>query len=164
MTGRGALTPLSALYGFSLIETASGLRFASEGTAARINLSHGDIAGNLPSALSLIKSDPEQKVRDVRVHFIDMANDYQLGLTSARDRAAETVRVIDINAPLVMDQSFARYAADEILERSLTGEYMIDFTLTQQRPELEVGDEITLPGMEQIWDCLLYTSPSPRDS
>ncbi len=152
MTGRGALTPLSALYGFSLIETASGLRFASEGTAARINLSQGDIAGNLPSALSLIKSDPEQRVRDVRVHFIDMANDYQLGLTSARDRAAETVRVIDINAPLVMDQSFARYAADQILERSLTGEYMIDFTLTQQRPELEVGDEITLPGMEQIWE------------
>ena len=151
MTGRGALTPLSALYGFSPIETASGLRFASEGTAVRTDLFEDDIIGDLPSALSLIKSDPEERMRDVRVHFIDMANDYQLGLTSARDRKAETVRIIDINAPLVMDQSFARYAAEQILERSLTGELMIDFTLAGRRPDLEVGDEITLPGIEQTW-------------
>ena len=151
MTGRAALTPLSALYGFSLIETASGLRFVSEGTAKNIELLDDDIEGNGPSALSLIKSDPEERLKDARIHFIDASNDYQLGLTSARDQAAETVRIIDINAPIVMDPSFARYAADQILTRTLQSDRTIAFTLAGHRLDVEVGDTITLPNMDGVW-------------
>ena len=136
--------------GFSLIETASGLRFASEGTAKNIELLDDDIEGNGPSALSLIKSDPEERFKDARIHFIDASNDYQLGLTSARDQAAETVRIIDINAPIVMDPSFARYAADQILTRTLQSDRTIAFTLAGHRLDVEVGDTITLPNMDGV--------------
>jgi len=151
MTGRGALTPLLALYGFDLIETAQGLRFVSEGTAKTINLQAEDIVGDLSSAISQLKSDPEERLKDVRIHFIDAANDYQLGLASARDQLAETVRIADINAPIVMDRSFARYVSDQILTRAIQRDRTVDFTLSSRRLDLEVGDYITLPVSGDIW-------------
>ncbi len=151
MTGRAALTPLSALYGFNLIETAQGLRFASDETAATFQLSVDDIIGDLSSAVSLEKTDPEERLKDARIHFIDASNDYQLGFASARDLAAETVRVADINVPIVMDQSFALFAAEQILNRNLQSNETLSFAVTGQRLDLEVGDDVIFPNAELRW-------------
>ena len=151
MTGRAALTPLSALYGFNLIETSGGLRFKSDNASAPFSLSADDIVGDLSQAVSQIKSNPEERLKDVRIHFIDTSNDYQLGLASARDQSAETVRISDINAPVVMDRSFALFAADQILDRSLNQDRSLNFTLASSRLDLEVGDYLSLPISDDIW-------------
>ena len=151
MTGRAALTPLSALYGFNLIETSGGLRFKSDNSSAPLSLSADDIVGDLSQAISQIKSNPEERLKDVRIHFIDASNDYQLGLASARDQSAETVRISDINAPIVMDRSFALFVADQVLERSLSQDRSLNFTLASSRLDLEVGGYLTLPISDGIW-------------
>jgi len=155
MTGRAALTPLAGLYGFDLIDSAQGLRFESVGARPAYNLSADDLIGDLSLSLSQVKTDPEIRVKDVRVHFIDASNDYQLGLASARDQTAETVRIIDINAPLVMDRSFAHFMANNILSRAVERDRSLTFTLSGARLDLEVGDNIALPGAENgetdIW-------------
>jgi len=151
LTGRGALTPLSVLYGFNLIEAATALRFVSEANRLPINLTAYDISGDLSTPLRHIKSDPEERIKDVRIHFIDASNDYQLGLATARDQLAETVRIVDINAPIVMGRSFARYAADQILERIVRHQRSVTFSLSSQRLDLEVGDYVSLPSLDGIW-------------
>ena len=151
MTGRAALTPLSALYGFNLIETSVGLRFESDNNRAPLSLRAEDIVGDLSQAVSQITSNPEERLKDVRIHFIDASNDYQLGLASARDQSAETVRISDINAPIVMDRSFALFAAGQMLDRSLNQDRSLNFTLAGSRLDLEVGDYLTLPISEDIW-------------
>ena len=133
MTGRAALTPLSLTYSFSVTETAKGLRFASVGTEANLTLTAHDIVGDLSASIEQIKATPEDRLRDVRIHFIDAGNDYQLGLSSARNRAAETVRILDINAPIVMDRSFAELTADRVLARQIDGDTRLNFQLSETR-------------------------------
>ena len=151
MTGRAALTPLSLTYGFNAIETAKGLRFVSIGTEANLSLTADDIMGDLSASMEQIKATSEERLRDVRIHFIDAGNDYQLGLASARDRAAETVRILDINAPIVMDKSFARLTADRVLERQIQSDVLLNFQLSETRLDIEVGDLISFPDNDELW-------------
>ena len=151
MTGRAALTPLSLTYSFSVTETAKGLRFASVGTEANLTLTAHDIVGDLSASIEQIKATPEDRLRDVRIHFIDAGNDYQLGLSSARNRAAETVRILDINAPIVMDRSFAELTADRVLARQIDGDTRLNFQLSETRLDVEVGDLISLPNIDETW-------------
>ncbi len=151
MTGRAALTPLSALYGFNLIETGQGLRFVSETTAVVMNLNLEDVVDDYSNAIELIKADPEARLKDARIHFIDASNDYQLGLASARDLSAETVRIADINAPIVMDRSFARLAAERLLVRNIQSDEILSFSLASHRLDLEVGDYLSLPDLAGQW-------------
>ena len=151
MTGRAALTPLSLAYGFSLIETTKGLRFASVGTEANLTLKTEDIAGDLTASFEQIKATPEDRLRDVRIHFIDAGNDYQLGLVSARDRTAETVRILDINAPIVMDKSFARLTADRLLARQVQSDTTLNFQLSEKRLDIEVGDLMSFSHNDALW-------------
>jgi len=151
MTGRAALTPLSLIYDFNLMETADGLRFSSYAAAAPIGLTADDIVGDLSSSIEDIKASPEDRLRDARLHFIDAGNDYQLGLASARNRAAETVRVMDVNAPIVMDRSFARLTAERLLTRQLASDRRLNFQLSGAKLNLEVGDFFSLPTHEDIW-------------
>ena len=151
MTGRVALTPLSLTYGFNLIETGSGLRFSSVGTETNFTLSADDIVEDLSTSIERIKETPENRLRDARLYFIDAGNDYQLGLTTARDRAAETVRVLDVDAPLVMDRAFAKLIADRLLARAIESDSVVSFGLAATRLDLEVGDLIILPSLDDTW-------------
>ena len=151
MTGRAALTPLSLTYGFNVIETADGLRFASVETEVNLTLTAHDIVDDLSASIEQIKAAPEDRLRDTRIHFIDAGNDYQLGLASARDRAAETVRILDINAPIVMDRSFAKLTADRLLARQIDGATIVNFQLSETRLDIEVGDLMSLPHIDEIW-------------
>ncbi len=151
MPGRNALAPLAAIYDFAMIETAAGLRFASSGTEDVVALSLDDIAHGEQGPVERIKASPEDRMKDARVHFIDAARDYQLGLASARDLAAETVRVVDIQAPIVMDASFARFTAETILARSVDGQATVNFQLADSRLDIEVGDSVSLPGQDGFW-------------
>nr|WP_051279543.1 glycoside hydrolase/phage tail family protein [Hellea balneolensis] len=151
MTGRAALTPLSLAYDFDLKETAEGLRFMSYGHASPIELSPEAIAGDLSASIEDIKASPEDRLRDARLHFIDAGNDYELGLASARDRAAETVRILDVNAPIVMDRSFARLTAECLLARQLASDRRLNFQLSSANLHVEVGDIIKLPTLDELW-------------
>ena len=151
MTGRAAMTPLSLIYEFNAVETAKGLRFSSVGTEINLSLKVDDIAGDLSASIEQIKATPEDCLRDTRIHFIDAGNDYQLGLSSARDRAAETVRILDINAPIVMDRSFAKLTADRLLARQIDGATIVNFQLSETRLDIEVGDLMSLPHIDEIW-------------
>ncbi len=151
LTGRGALTPLASLYGFNMIETAQGLGFVSFGSEVRYVLDASDIVGDLSEAITLSKDDSEKRLKDVRVHFIDAANDYQLGMASVRERAAQTVRILDINAPIVTDQSFARFTAERLLTRAHESDSVLSLELSGRRLDIEVGDLITLPSRQGLW-------------
>ena len=128
----------------------------------------GDIVDAEQGPIERVKASPEDRMKDARVHFIDAAHDYQLGLASARDLAAETVRVVDIQAPIVMDASFAGFTAEIILARSVDGQATVNFQLAGSRLDIEVGDSLSLPGQDGLWrvevldglnDAVGYGSP-----
>lgn len=152
MSARAALTPLSRLYGFDLVERAGGLSFASRGTQSlfavevdKLVYEHGR------STFSITRQDAETRLKDVRISFIDQAKDYQSGLVLARDLFAETERTIDISAPLVLDAGQAKVMATSLLEQVLNENETIEFVVPPFLLGLETGDVIDVGGIEGEW-------------
>jgi len=57
-------------------------------------------------------------LRDARLTYIDAARDYQIATISARNELAETVRIAELQAPIVMDQTQAQNIVERQLQRS----------------------------------------------
>ena len=151
MSARAAISTLSELYGFSLTERAGNVAFFSLGQGSVYPLTAHDLIDQIDGPITQVHLDPNETLRDVRLHFIDAGAAYQLGLASARDRAAETERILDINAPVVMDRSFANYLCDTLMERIETQSESVRFSLSPQNLSLEVGDRVSLPETDGIW-------------
>ena len=152
MSARAALTPLSRLYGFDLVERAGGLKFAARGTQSlfavevdKLVYEHGR------STFSITRQDAETRLKDVRISFIDQAKDYQSGLVLARDLFAETERTIDISAPLVLDAGQAKVMATSLLEQALNENETIEFVVPPFLLGLETGDVVGVGGIEGEW-------------
>lgn len=151
MCARAVLSPLATVYGFNMVETARHVRFVSFGAETVLDLNDRTLAGESLSQINYIKEDQTLRLKDVRLHFIDSQNNYQLGSVSARDKAAETVRVLDMNAPLVLGKSFAGYVCDQILDRAHKSAQSLTFKLPLNMLELEVGDVIRLSENNAEW-------------
>ena len=151
MSALAAIEPLLALYDINMIETASGLSFVSSGLEDRISLSLDNIVFDNPGLLEIIKTDPEIKPRDVRLHYIDTARDFQGGSISARDRLNETEQVIDITAPIAMGEGAARQLAEHILSLAIGADERVEFNLSPACLNLEIGDVLSLPNLSGQW-------------
>ncbi|PHS40237.1 MAG: hypothetical protein COA91_04475 [Robiginitomaculum sp.] len=152
MSARAALTPLSRLYGFDLIERAEGLSFASRGTQALFNIAPENLIYNKDQpSLSIKRADGETRIKDVRISFIDQARDYQAGSAMARDLYAQTERIVDIFAPLVLDTGQAKTIADILLEQVLRENESLDFAVPPSLLGLEAGDIVRLVQTDGDW-------------
>lgn len=151
MTARAALEPLSMIYGFNVVERAQALSFVSDGFESVTDITDRDIIEGDGNAVQILRADFESELLDVRVQFIDGAQDYQLGSFSARNRQAETVRVLDLNAPIILSLPLARFAAETLLEKSDLGRERVSLSLSPGRIDLEVGDIFRLPDDETLW-------------
>ncbi len=152
MSARSALTPLMDILNLELSERDGKLVFQSPDNAPVISLDAAYLRQNSISPISFSKSDPDQALRDVRVHFIDITNDYQLGSISARDRAAETVRISDVRLPLVMDQNYASFLAEQQLETHHLSMQSLSLNLPPLAAlSLHVGDKFTFEEYNGLW-------------
>jgi len=151
MSTRAVLEPLAMVYGFNMIETAQGLRFISVGAEDVVNLNVQPLAGDSLNTIEYTKDDQTLRLKDVRLHFIDPTNSYQLGSVSARDKSAETIRVMDINAPLVLGKTYAKYVCDQILDRAQASSQSLVLDMPLNALSIEVGDIIQLSGDTAEW-------------
>ena len=163
VSARGALSPLALVYDFSLVETAQGLRFISASAEDHIELGIMDLAELSLAAVERRKADSQARLKDVRLHFIDASRDYQLGSASARDEHAETVHVLDIHAPLIMDHTFAQQICKHLLEAALVADQSLHFTLSPRRLDVEVGDVICVSGIDGMWKVESLQGMSERN-
>ncbi len=151
MSARAAIEPLSTAYGFNLIERAGHLSFVTIGSETSVNLTAADIVLSIPSTVMRSKEDSETALRDVRVHFVNAEQDYQVGVMSAQNRNAETQRILDLNAPIVMAPEFAQSIAERSLATSLNADETLNFQLPRSNLTIEVGDVVSLPDVEGRW-------------
>jgi len=152
MSARAALTPLSRLYGFDLVERAGGLSFASRGTQSVFAVeSDGLVYEQGNGTFNITRQDAETRLKDVRINFIDQAKDYQSGLVLARDLFAETEKIIDISAPLILDAGQAKVIANSLLEQVLGENETIEFGVPPLLLGLESGDVLRVGGIDGQW-------------
>lgn len=151
MSALAAIEPLADLYGFGLMERADGVHFVSEGLEARIDLALGDILDDSPGPITQTHADPDIRPLDIRVHYINSGRDYRLGVASARHKTSESVRFIDINAPVVMGEGQALRLANSLMTRASAAQADCRFGLSPARLDIEAGDRVSLPGTSGLW-------------
>ena len=159
MSARAAIGPLAMVYGFDAVETARGLSFVPTQGASVTALSLSDLGAQDGGPIRHVKNDPETQLRDVRLHFIDGARDYQSRVVSAKNRDAETVRILDINAPIVMDNALAEVTANRLLSASQALDAKVQFILSPARYDIVVGDVVSLPGQTGAWQITELDGP-----
>lgn len=152
MSARAALTPLMDVLNLELSESGGNVIFQSPDNAKIKILDDDYLAQNLISPIRFGKGNPDQALRDVRIHFIDVSNDYQLGSISARDRSAETVRITDLRLPIVMDQNYASFLAQQQLETHHLSMQTLGLNLSPLSAlRFQVGDKISLADYAGLW-------------
>ena len=152
MSARAALSPLSIAYGFDLIERAGGLSFATRYTQISDVIDPQDLVYEKGAdLLATTRTDAAVQLKDVRLSFIDQGRDYQAGLASARDLLAETVNILDVQAPLVLDPAQAKTIANALLERAINETESVEFSVPPQNLNLEAGDLVQLGGLAGYW-------------
>lgn len=151
LSARAALQPLTGIYGVHMVETATGLAFISEGAEDKVSLGVRDIVHDSPGPIEEVSEDPETRPLDVRMHFINSETDYQSGMMSARNVLAETVRVVDMNVPLVMGRVQAKRLAERVLNFASHPQRRVSFNVSPARLDIEVGDVVSLPDRPGTW-------------
>ncbi len=143
MSARAALGPLLSLFAIEIAERGGDVVFSMGG---------GDALAISPDSLlqgpvKRTRMDPEKRVRDVRVTYLDAARDYQTATSSARKLSAETVAVADLSVPAVLDEGFARYVARRDLEALEAGGETLSLALPLLPGlRLQTGDRIDHDG------------------
>jgi len=152
MSARAALTPLMEILNLELSEHSGHLVFQSPDHSPIHIFDDTDLELSLITPIQFTKADPDQALRDVRVHFIDASNDYQLGSVSARDRTAETVRISDLRLPLVMDQNYASFLAEQQLETHHLAMQSLSIQMSALSTlSFHVGDKMKFKDYAGVW-------------
>ena len=152
MRGRDALAPLLSVYELTLSENEGVVEFVSLDTSQTQVLSFDDLMAQMNGPIQFSVEDNMTSLRDVRLTFIDAGLDYQTATFSARKEQAETVRVLDISVPIVMDTGQARNLAERQLARSEPTRCLARLAVTPKAAEtLQAGSVVTLPDTEGLW-------------
>jgi hypothetical protein len=150
MRARDALSPLIDSYDLIVSEKAGQLCFTSLSSVPVKVISQNDLIAQDGGPVRFSIDDTMTSLRDGRLTFINAARDYQLATVSARNEAAETVRVFDFQVPLVMDISQANLIVDNALARSEPARRSARLSLPVNHAP-DVGDIVTLPQVEGQW-------------
>lgn len=152
MSARAALSPLAAAYGFDLAEHGGQIRFIMAGFGPVTEIETQSLAFiDARPAFSQSRSDIAHTLKDVRLSFIDFGNDFQLGSEMAQGELAEAVHILDIGAPIVLDNSQAAQMAKAILSRAHGQSDTARFALAPALGALQSGDLVRIGTGGDIW-------------
>ncbi|HHL42706.1 MAG TPA: hypothetical protein ENJ42_03745, partial [Hellea balneolensis] len=156
MSGRASLSPLLDIYGVDLVETAQGLVFSSSrDTVAPISLSENDLIMNAEGeTVVLERLDASDQPLDVRINYIDQQHDYQGASVYARDQFAQSVHILDITAPLVLDKTIGKTLAETRLKNRIIQSQTLRFTVPISAYALECADIITFDSLPGHWQII----------
>ena len=150
MRARDALSPLIEAYDLTVSEQAGQVRFSTLSSLPVTEISAARLIDQEDGPIQFQIDDNMVSLRDARLTYIDAARDYQIATVSARNELAETVRVIDTQAPLIMDETQARHIVERQLQRSEPSRRLASLSLPLQDAPA-AGAVVSLPNAEGLW-------------
>lgn len=118
MRARDALSPLIQTYDLVVAEQAGRVVFSSLSSLPILKLSTDRLVEQEGEPIRYMIDDNMASLRDVRLTYIDASRDYQTATISARNELAETVRIAELQAPIVMDITQAKTVTERLLGRT----------------------------------------------
>lgn len=144
MSARAALQPLLQLFDIELQERAGQVIFSVGGAQSEALSAPLSAEDFVQGPVTRTRADPEGRIRDVRLTYIDAARDYQLASASARDLDSESVAVVDMAIAASLDEGFARFVARRELDAAHSGTEQLRLELPLRLGLcVDVGDRFT---------------------
>ena len=150
MRARDALSPLLEAYDLTVSEQAGRVCFAALSSQAVRSIQESELIVQEGGPIRYQIDDDMVSLRDVRLTYIDAARDYQMATTSARHDLSETVRIAELQAPIVMDETRAKIIAKQQLARSEPARRSASFSMPLHSAPA-VGNRVILPGSDGTW-------------
>ena len=150
MRARDALLPLLESHDVTVCERAGKVSFNARSSLPVTEISEARFVDKDGGPISFTIDDNMASVRDARLTYIDAARDYQIATISARNELAETVRIAELQLPLVMDQTQAASIAQRMLARSEPARRRAQFAVPLQ-DAFTLGSLVKLPDVEGRW-------------
>lgn len=150
MRAKDALAPLLDSYDFIAAERADQVTFSSLLSLPVTAISYDRLLEQDGGPIAFTVDDSLTSLRDSRLTFLDAGRDYQIATISARNELSETVRIADMQAPIVMDIAQAKLIVENRLARSEPSRRSARFSMPPQDAP-QPGDLVTLPDTEGLW-------------
>ncbi|WP_427449929.1 baseplate multidomain protein megatron [Litorimonas sp. WD9-15] len=155
MRARDALSALMQAYDISLAEEGGIVHFFTPSETPIISLELNNFIDREGGLVTFSTEDNTASLKDARLTFIDASRDYQTATVSARNELAETVRIADLQAPIVFDPGQARRIVDHLLAQSEPARQMARFSLSPMAADdVSVGGRIRLPETAGVWQIV----------
>lgn len=150
MRARDALSPLIDAYDLTVSEQAGQVHFSSRASMPVTEIFTARLLDQEGGPIHFQIDDNMVSLRDARLTYIDAARDYQIATISARNELAETVRIAELQAPIVMDQTQAQNIVERQLQRSEPSRRKARLSLPLQ-DALAAGALVKLPEAAGLW-------------
>ena len=150
MRARDALSALIDNYDLSVSETAGQVTFSSMSALPVTAISAERLVAQDGAPIRYTIDDNMSSIRDARLAYIDASRDYQIVTISARHDLAETVRIADMQAPIVMDPAQAKSVVENRLRRSEPSRRKASFALPLEDAP-STGSIVVLPDANTLW-------------
>ncbi len=152
MRARDALAPLVDIYDLTVSEDAGRVYFGQPKLATPQALLSDQLIEQEGGSIRFSVQDNMTSLKDARLTFIDAGRDYQTATVSARNHQAETVRVSDVQAPIIMDAGQARRSVERLLARSEPARRIASLAVPPVVADsLRAGAVMTLPDTQGLW-------------
>jgi len=162
MRAKDALAPLIDSYDLVVSERAGQVSFAALSSFPVMPISAQDLLAHDSGPIQFTVDDNMTSLRDARLTFIDATRDYQIATISARNELAETVRIAQMQAPILMDPAQAKSIVENRLMRSEPSRRTARFSMPiQEAPN--VGDLISLPETDGAWQVVQIRTGQQAD-
>ena len=138
-SAREALAPLLDVHGVELSERGGLLQFRHDAAAP---IAFDPTA--LIDAPSIERADNAAPLAEVKVAFLDAAQDYRIGMVSALSGQADGIEVRQIQLPLAINPEQARRLAETSLAKALEGHTSVRLRLAPNQMGPEPGDRLIL--------------------
>jgi hypothetical protein len=162
MRAKDVLAPLIDSYDLVVREQAGQVSFAALSALPTTPISAQHLLAQDGAPIQFAVDDNMTSLRDARLTFIDATRDYEIATISARNALTETVRIAQMQAPILMDPAQAKAIVENRLARSEPSRRAARFSMAVQSAPT-VGDLITLPETEELWQVVQIRSGLQAD-
>ena len=165
MSARGAIEPLSALFGFDALVQAGSVRLAGRSGRAVMTLGDGDLVPNKEGKLlHLSRSEETQLPRELAVTFGDSERAYRSATALSRRLAGYSKREAQAELAVMMRRAEVQRLADVWLQDLWVARETADFALRPHLTQLEISDVVTLnvAGAAQLFRIERITDGTAR--
>lgn len=157
MSARAAIAPLQRAYFFDAVETDGILRFVPRGGASVATINEDELGAyqngqTPPSALLSIRAQEIDLPREVAVHYINPAFNYQPGIQRNQRQVTLSQQKIAVQLPIAMSDDHAAQIAEILLFNTWAERQKIPLQLGIKYAWLDAADVIHVVGNNASYD------------